>query len=285
MAGCGTNPKRSEDAKETAFHTAEAAQTKEPSAKSFAGKYALFLKHQSDALEASIVRYCAAQYTTKGEASLAQMRSMLEMGQAKVWQENLAKAGLTLEELRTWAAANPKVVAEESALAEKRDAGRVPQGLEACVARIGALPSGDMEAAQREMEALYASFEPSPGPLDGIDLAVLPWFRDLEEGLKHASAEDTPIVLFFDASWCAPCKVTKKLFDDIAIAGAVEGKLTLIMLDVSNGTDEDEKVQARYGATSLPAMLMLSSQGEELARLQSVNPSVEELLGFLSATP
>ena len=129
---------------------------------------------------------------------------MLRLATGEVWKESLAKVGLSLEELRALAAANPTVIANESRLARgarRRWNANVFSG----VHRQNPITArGNTAAAEHTVQALFKDFEPVPSPLHGINLDILLWFRDLDEGMKDAVSKNRPALLFFDASWCLP---------------------------------------------------------------------------------
>ena len=73
------------------------------------------------------------------------------------------------------------------------------------------------------------------------------------------------VLVEFGADWCPPCRAMAPVLEEIARDEA--GTLTVLKLDV----DQHPQVAARYGALSLPT-LILFRDGEPVERLVGARP-------------
>ena len=110
---------------------------------------------------------------------------------------------------------------------------------------------------------------------------VIAWVHGEDEGLKVARALHRPALLDFYADWCLPCKELElKTFSKAEVARALT-KFTLVKVDCT--TDDDPTVAAakqRWGAATLPTLVLLDSDGNIARRIDHFVPP-EELLKLL----
>lgn len=85
---------------------------------------------------------------------------------------------------------------------------------------------------------------------------------------------DLPVLVDFWAPWCGPCRQVGPIIDEIAAAHG--DRLKVVKLNV----DENPRVAAQYGITSIPTMNVY--QGGEI--VQSINGAKPKpvLTGLLS---
>ncbi|WP_457555192.1 thioredoxin domain-containing protein [Candidatus Pyrohabitans sp.] len=98
------------------------------------------------------------------------------------------------------------------------------------------------------------------------------WSRDLNDAIRDAVAEDKPMLLYFYSRQCGQCSALEAGFQDIRFR-LLAGKLVFVRLDIS----EEAAVAARYGVAQAPAVVVLSSSGEKLARLEGDFSAAEML--------
>lgn len=95
----------------------------------------------------------------------------------------------------------------------------------------------------------------------------LPWRTDEAAAFAEARESDKGVMIDVAAEWCIPCK---KLENTFAAAGVyeeiVDGYIPL-KLDVTEGDERAEAIQERYSANTLPAVIFLDADGNELGRI------------------
>jgi len=77
-------------------------------------------------------------------------------------------------------------------------------------------------------------------------------------------------ILYFTASWCAPCKTLSPIMDSL------QGQINFDKIDVDSNTD----LSAQYGVRGVPSLVLLENE-EEIGRLVGVQ-SKESILNFYS---
>ena len=66
---------------------------------------------------------------------------------------------------------------------------------------------------------------------------------------------DIPVVIYFWAAWCGPCRLIAPIVDELALE--YQGKAKICKLDVDN----NQNTAMRYGIRSIP-MLLFFKNGE-----------------------
>jgi thiol:disulfide interchange protein DsbD len=119
--------------------------------------------------------------------------------------------------------------------------------------------------------------EPAP-----VQAAELTWVRGESEGVAAAKASKKPAFLDFYADWCLPCKeLDIKTFHTPEVAGELS-RFQLVKVDCTKG-DDDPKVtetQNRYGAATLPTLVMIGSDGQVAKKIDHFVEK-DELLAVL----
>ena len=76
-------------------------------------------------------------------------------------------------------------------------------------------------------------------------------------------------ILYFTASWCAPCKALSPIMDSL------QGQINFDKINVDTNTD----LSAQYGVRGVPSLILLDETGEVKGRLTGVQ-SKEQILNF-----
>ena len=75
-------------------------------------------------------------------------------------------------------------------------------------------------------------------------------------------------ILYFTASWCAPCKALSPIMDSL------QGQINFDKIDVDSNTD----LSTQYGVRGVPSLVLVEN-GKEVSRLTGVQ-SKEQILNF-----
>jgi len=88
------------------------------------------------------------------------------------------------------------------------------------------------------------------------------WVYDYRQGIEQAKESGKPVMLFFSASWCPPCKILlTTVFSDEDVARVSE-RFINIYVDV----DEDTRTRTKYKIREIPAIFFLNSNGEMIEK-------------------
>jgi len=116
-----------------------------------------------------------------------------------------------------------------------------------CTMLILAITAGQLLAAQRT---------DSPAPAEPATGVV--WSQSYDVGMKVAKMEQSPILLFFSASWCPWCrKLEQGVLTQPQVASELR-KFICVKLDV----DKNRDVALAYGIASLPKVIVVNTYGE-----------------------
>jgi thiol:disulfide interchange protein DsbD len=97
------------------------------------------------------------------------------------------------------------------------------------------------------------------------------WGTDDKRALDQAKADKKGVIVSFDAAWCNACKA---LATRVAELGhVIDSRFVPVKLDVTTDSPENKERIAHYKAAALPTLVILGSDGSELARIdKDVDP-------------
>ena len=75
-----------------------------------------------------------------------------------------------------------------------------------------------------------------------------------------ASGKGVPVIMDFSAEWCPPCRQLKPVFH--ALGEEYKGKVDFVTVNV----DSMPELAEMYKISSIPTLVFLSSEGEEIHR-------------------
>ena len=121
------------------------------------------------------------------------------------------------------------------------------------------------------MKTLLLCLLLAAAPLHASDL----WSTDYDASIAQAAASKKAVLLEFTGSdWCPPCmKQNKDVFEQPAFEDFAKDKLVLVKLDfprskpqAPENKERNQKLAAQYGVEGFPTVILLNSEGKELAR-------------------
>jgi len=101
----------------------------------------------------------------------------------------------------------------------------------------------------------------------------------LPDGISHKEVSDLksdnglPLLVDFSADWCQPCQMLRPEFQKAS--KALSGKVECRTIDV----DEQSALAARFRVHSVPTLVLLSPDGNEISRAVGYMDS-EEIVDF-----
>ena len=91
---------------------------------------------------------------------------------------------------------------------------------------------------------------------------------------KEVLQSEVPVLVDFWAPWCPPCRAISPTLD--VVASEFEGKAKIVKVDV----DDEPEVAARYGVSSIPALLLFKG-GQQVGQLVGAHPK-STIAGLIS---
>jgi thiol-disulfide isomerase/thioredoxin len=89
------------------------------------------------------------------------------------------------------------------------------------------------------------------------------WSTDYTNSLEQARTRNQPLVLWFTASWCAPCRLmARTTLTNLAVVQTL-ADLNHVAIDI----DEHEDLAKAYSISAVPTFQMRSPNGDEIASL------------------
>jgi len=91
------------------------------------------------------------------------------------------------------------------------------------------------------------------------------WRSDAKAAADEAGKLKRPLLVFFSAEWCMPCKeMMLRSFADPGVADLVGKRFVPLLVDMTNDDDAAHAVGQRYHVSAMPTLLAIQGSTEKL---------------------
>jgi thiol:disulfide interchange protein DsbD len=106
--------------------------------------------------------------------------------------------------------------------------------------------------------AIFLRLHSGPAPA-----TELRWLRSEADAVALGAREGRPVMIDFNAEWCAACKELERItFPDPAVAAELQ-RFVVASVDLTDdGSPEYERLQKKYGFPGLPYVVFYDSKGK-----------------------
>jgi thiol:disulfide interchange protein len=128
---------------------------------------------------------------------------------------------------------------------------------------------------------------PAANALSGPGLYGESW-RDSESvAFTDARASGRHVLVVFGADWCLPCRRIERIMNDESVFGLLSESFVPLHFDITELSEQDEALQAKYRAPTLPAVIFVDTNGRELGRWnrESAETFTAEMERILASYP
>jgi thiol:disulfide interchange protein len=101
--------------------------------------------------------------------------------------------------------------------------------------------------------------------------SALAWVSDEKRAFDQAKTDHKGVLVAFDAEWCVPCKELNQRLANDQVKPVIQSSFVPLKLDVTNDTEANQAVRTRYGASSLPTLVFVSTDGAVLGRVTELS--------------
>jgi len=132
-------------------------------------------------------------------------------------------------------------------------------------------------------EYLDFSLSGKSGPVKkekSMEMSV--WRTSDEAAFQEARDTGMPMLIDFYADWCSAChELDEKTWPDSGVQTAM-ARFIPVKLDLTQNDASAKAYQKKYGIVGMPTVILLSPQGEEMARFEGFRPP-DEVKAFLNS--
>jgi protein disulfide-isomerase len=94
------------------------------------------------------------------------------------------------------------------------------------------------------------------------------WLDDMDRAVETARASGKPMLVFYTADWCPPCRQLKGgPLKDSKVKSFIVENYVPVKVDLTDRTGPGARSAAETGVTGIPTMIVYDAEGEETDRL------------------
>lgn len=94
------------------------------------------------------------------------------------------------------------------------------------------------------------------------------WLHDLSAGVAAAEESGRPILVFYTADWCPPCRKLKSdVLSDPDVEAYLQENFVRVKIDLSDRSGPNARTAAEFGVTGIPTVIFYDYQGVETNRI------------------
>ncbi|MHC4717839.1 MAG: thioredoxin family protein [Planctomycetota bacterium] len=83
------------------------------------------------------------------------------------------------------------------------------------------------------------------------------WLDNLDDGFDAADRSGTPVLAFFTADWCPPCRRLKQgVFSDPGVMASLAEDYVLVKIDLTNRQGDNNWVASDAGVKYIPTIII-----------------------------
>jgi len=110
------------------------------------------------------------------------------------------------------------------------------------------------------------------------------WRYSLNQATDEANEAGKPILVYFSADWCGPCKQMKAwVYSNKDVADAIESGFVPVKVDLSDVGLPGQAIAERYNIQAIPSMISLTPAGKPISRSTGYL-NKEQFLGWLDTS-
>lgn len=116
---------------------------------------------------------------------------------------------------------------------------------------------------------------------DGSGSDRIKWRYSYNQAVIEAQDQDKPVLVYFTADWCGPCKQMKAwVFSDKSISEYIETAFVPVKVDLSEEGLPDQHLADKYNVTGIPTLLTLTTSGQPIS-ISTGSLSKDQLMAWL----
>ena len=94
------------------------------------------------------------------------------------------------------------------------------------------------------------------------------WAEDYAAAQQQATRSGKPLILFFTAEWCSPCRIMKRnVWADDQVEEIVNAGFTPVLIDMGDAVAAEAALQ-RYSVRVTPTTIITDAQGDVLQQAE-----------------